>query len=137
MFLRVAAGLAGALSLLSCGAADTVPVTVNERMFLRMGDTLISQGGGCMSFALPASSGGEASGGGNGDISGAEGPEGLAFVIRVFSGQELLATRAYTVGMLRSGRVDEFMVTAQSGAVYVFRYWGGSCANLDASSPDS
>jgi len=90
-----------------------------------------------MSFALPASSGGEASGGGNGDISVAEGPEGLAFVVRVFSGQELLATRAYTVGMLRSGRVDEFMVTAQSGAVYVFRYWGGSCANLDASSPDS
>jgi len=92
--------------------------------------------GVCRSLFLPRV-GGSPLGAGNGHISVAEGPEGLAFVVRVFSGQELLATRAYTVGMLRSGRVDEFMVTAQSGAVYVFRYWGGSCANLDASSPDS
>jgi len=31
--------------------------------------------------------------------------------------------------------LDEFTVTTHSGAVYVFRYWGGACADLSSPSP--
>ncbi|HXN33980.1 MAG TPA: hypothetical protein VN894_19065 [Polyangiaceae bacterium] len=143
MFLRAMTGLAASLALLSCSGVTGVSesVVVNERMFLRMGDTLVPEGAGCSSTSLPASEGAGASSGssgsGNGDISVTEGAEGNFFVVRVFSGQSLLALRRYTVSMLRSGQVDEFTVASQSGATYVFRYWGGSCTDLDASSPDS
>ncbi len=102
-----------------------------------MGDILVPEGGGCESMKLPSSGGGATTSGGpvSGDISHSEGPEGDAFVVRVFSGQELLATRSYGVAFLESGHSDEFTVSSHSGTVYVFRYWGGSCADLDASSP--
>ena len=48
------------------------------------------------------------------------------------SDQQLLASRTYGVAMLRSGKLDEFTVTTHSGVVYVLRYWGGTCADLDA-----
>ena len=53
----------------------------------------------------------------------------------VFSNQALLAARSYSVAMLNSGQVDEFTVTTESGAVHVFRYWGGACADLSSPSP--
>jgi hypothetical protein len=110
------------------------PVTVNERMFLRVGDVLIPKGGGCSWTKIP-SMGQTSSGGVDGDISVREGPEGDAFVVRVFSDQELLASRSYGVAMLNSGKLDEFTVSTHSNAVYLFRYWGGVCADLAAPSP--
>jgi hypothetical protein len=82
-------------------------------------------------MTLPGS-GGSSSGGGPGEFSVTEGPDGDAFMVRVFSDQQLLASRTYGVAMLRSGRLDEFTVTTHSGAVYVLRYWGGTCPDLDA-----
>ena len=130
--LGVMAASVAAVSMCSC--SDGEPVTVNERMLLREGDTLVPKGGGCVSMKLPGS-GGASAGGGTGDISVTEGPEESDFVVRVFSDQELLTTRSYGVAMLRAAQVDEFTVTTHSGAVYVLRYWGGACTNLDASAP--
>jgi hypothetical protein len=132
-FLSTVVAWASVASMLSCSDAGE-PVTINERMLLREGDDLTPRGGGCSWMKLP-SSGRVSSGGGSGDISFAEGPEGDTFVVRVFSEQEPLMTRSYSIAMLRSGQVDEFAVTTHSSAVYVFRYWGGICADLDASSP--
>jgi hypothetical protein len=117
---------------LSCSSGEQV--VINERMFLREGETLVPRGGGCLRMELP-SSGRTSSGGGNGDISVHGAGEGDAFVVQVFSGQQLLQSRSYDVAWLRSGQIDEFEVTTQTSAVYLFRYWGGTCADLDASSP--
>jgi hypothetical protein len=125
------AALVAAVSL-SCSSGEQV--VINERMFLREGDALVSKGGGCLWMRLP-SSGGESSGFGTGDISVHGSADGDAFVVRVFSGQQLLQSRSYNVAWLHSGQVDEFEVTTESGALYVLRYWGGTCTVLDASSP--
>ena len=125
------AALVAAVSL-SCSSGEQV--VINERMFLREGETLVPKCGGCMWMNLP-SSGGPSSSSANGDISVQEGAEGHAFVVRVFSGQELLQSRSYSAAWLRSGQVDEFDVTTQAGALYILRYWGGTCTDLDASSP--
>jgi len=124
------AALVAAVSL-SCSSGEQV--VINERMFLREGETLVPKGGGCLWVKLPGS--GSASFA-NGDISVQVGAEGDAFVVRVFSGQQLLQSRSYDAAWLRSGQVDEFDVTTQASALYVLRYWGGTCANLDASSPE-
>src|SRR5688572_430283 len=58
-----------------------------------------------------------------------------SYGVRVFSGQQLLQSRSYNAAWLRSGQVDEFDVTTQTNALYILRYWGGTCADLDASSP--
>jgi hypothetical protein len=125
------AALVAAVSL-SCSSGEQV--VINERMFLREGETLVPKGGGCLWTRLP-SSGRSSSGSANGDISVQEGAEGDAFVVRVFSGQQLLQSRSYSAAWLRSGQVDEFDVTTQTSALYLLRYWGGTCADLDASSP--
>ena len=133
--LLAVVALVAAASTSSCSSG--VPVTVNSRMLLRTGDTLMPEGAGCEWMKLPSSGGGASTSGGpvSGDISHSEGPDGEAFVVRVYSDQELLVTRSYSVAMLQSGQLDEFSVKTHSGAVYVFRYWGGSCTDLDASSP--
>jgi hypothetical protein len=125
------AALVAAVSL-SCSSGEQV--VINQRMFLREGETLVPKGGGCLWMRLP-SSGRASSGSANGDISVQEGAEGDAFVVRVFSGQQLLQSRSYDASWLRSGQVDEFDVTTQASALYLLRYWGGTCADLDASSP--
>ena len=125
------AALVAAVSL-SCSSGEKV--VINERMFLREGETLVPKGGGCLWMRLPSSGGGSL-GFGHADISVHESAEGDAFVVRVFSEQQLLQTRSYDAAWLRSGQVDEFEVTTQGSALYVFRYWGGTCADLDASSP--
>ncbi|HMI85952.1 MAG TPA: hypothetical protein VK550_17765 [Polyangiaceae bacterium] len=117
---------------LSCSSGEQI--VVNGRMFLRDGETLVPKGGGCVWMKIP-SSGGTSSGSISGDISVQEGPEGHAYAVRVFSGQQLLQSRSYDVEWLHSGQIDEFEVTTQASAVYVLRYWGGTCADLDASSP--
>ncbi len=123
------AALVAAISL-SCSSGEQV--VINERMFLREGEALVPKGGGCMSMKLPSS---DRASFANADISVEEGGEGDAFVVRVFSGQQLLQSRSYDVAWLRSGQIDEFEVTTQTSALYLFRYWGGTCADLDASSP--
>ena len=132
-FLSAMAATTALTSILCCSDGGE-RVTVNERMFLRVGDALMPEGAGCFQTKIP-SSGQASSGGGNGDVALQEGAEGDAFVVRVFSNQALLAARSYSVAMLNSGQVDEFTVTTQSGAVYVFRYWGGACADLSSPSP--
>jgi hypothetical protein len=117
---------------LSCSSGEEV--VINERMFLREGETLALKGAGCFWMKLPSSSRASSSSG-NGDISVQEVAEGDAFVVRVFSGQQLLQSRTYSAAWLRSGQTDEFDVTTQTSALYMFRYWGGTCADLDASSP--
>jgi hypothetical protein len=121
-----------ALSLAVCSGCSE-RISVNERMLLRTGETLVPQGGGCTWMELPA--GAAELSPGPGDIAVAEGPDRDVFVVRVFSDEQLLASREYSSAVLEAGQLDEFSVTTRSGAVYVLRYWGGSCADLDASSP--
>jgi hypothetical protein len=67
-----------------------------------------------------------------------EGEDADVVVVQVFSERELLASRRYNEAILRSGTVDEFAVTTHGSRSYVLRYWGGSCAPLDAGiDPDS
>jgi len=132
--LKVIAASVALLAITSCSDGGE-EVNVNSRMFVVMSDgTLAFSGGGCSRIKLPAS-GGAAAGGGLGDFSFSEGAEGDAFVVRVFSDQELLASRSYGVAMLRYSQVDEFGVTTHAGTKFVLRHWGGSCTNLSASSP--
>src|SRR6185503_12939951 len=116
--------LVAAVSL-SCSSGEQV--VINERIFLRDGETLVPKGGGCVWMKLPTSGGGSSSFG-NADISVQERAEGDAFVVRVFSGEQLLQWRSYDAAWLRSGQVDEFDVTTPASALYVLRYWGGTCA---------
>jgi hypothetical protein len=124
---------AAALFIASCSSGGE-PVVVNERMFLLSGSTLTSEGAGCSNVTLPGG-GSPQAGGGLGDFSFAEGPEGDAFVVRVYSDRELLATRSYDEARLHFNQVDEFSVTTHSGAVHVLRYWGGACTPLSAPGP--
>jgi hypothetical protein len=127
----IATAAAAALGSCSDGGEEVV---VNERIFRLEGSTLTSQGGGCSNMKLPGG-GSPQTGGGLGDFSFAEGTEGDAFVVRVYSDAELLASRSYNAVRLRFSQVDEFSVTTHSGAVYVLRYWGGACTPLSAPSP--
>jgi hypothetical protein len=133
-FSKIPWATAASVAAVSLSCSSGEQVVINQRMFLREGETLVPKGGGCHWMRLP-SSGGASSGSANGDISVQESAEGDAFVVRVFSGQQLLQFRSYDAAWLRSGQVDEFDVTTQSSALYLLRYWGGTCANLDASSP--
>jgi hypothetical protein len=121
----IAAAAALGLSLLSCSPGNQF--TVNEAIYLHEGDTLAPRGGGCTSVTLPGLGGAINAGPQVGDFEVAEGPDGDAYLVRVFSNHDLLALRRYDEGMLTSGRVDEFSVTTHAGAVYTLRYWGGPC----------
>jgi hypothetical protein len=127
-------GLAPIVAAIATSACGSDHVVVNERMLLQQGSALVPEGGGCMWTTLPAAVGG-ALGAGGGDISVAEGAEGDAYVVHVFSDDALLASRSYSAPMLESGQLDEFTVTTHAGSVFVFRYWGGSCADLAAPLP--
>jgi hypothetical protein len=133
-FSRIPWATAAFIAAVSLSCSSGEQVVINERMFLREGETLVPKGGGCLWMKLP-SSGGVSSGTANKDISVEERAEGDAFVVRVYSGQGLLQSRSYDAAWLRSGQVDEFEVTTRTNAIYLLRYWGGTCADLDASSP--
>ncbi len=122
--LTVAPALLG-LSLLSCSPANRF--TVNEAIYLHEGDALASRGDGCTSVTLPGAGGALNAGPHTGDFEVAEGPDGDTYLVRVFSNQDLLASRRYDEAMLTSGTVDEFSVTTHAGEVYTLRYWGGPC----------
>jgi hypothetical protein len=120
---------------LSCGH-DLV--SVNERIFVKKGASLQYNGGGCMTVQL----------GGSGslaprplvgsDFEVTEGEDANDVVVQVFSDNALLVSRRYNEATLWSGAVDEFTVTTHAGGSYLLRYWGGSCASLDADiDPDS
>ena len=115
-----------ALLCASCASGDRF--TVNEAIFLHVGSGLESRGEGCSQVSLPGSGGASDAGPHAGDFNFTEGPDGDAFLVRVYSDQDLLTSRRYDEAMLASGRVDEFSVTTHAGAVYTLRYWGGACA---------
>jgi hypothetical protein len=116
------------ISLPSCGHDR---VTVNQRMFLREGGRLKYQGGGCSSMELGGSSPAPAPMKGS-DFQTTESQDGDVVVEQVFSDTELLASRRYDAAFLNSAKVDQVMVKTHAGKDYVLRYWGGSCAPLDA-----
>ena len=116
------------MSLPSC-AHDRV--TVNQRMFLREGGRLKYEGGGCSFMELGGSSSAPAPMKGS-DFQTTESQDGDVVLEQVFSDTELLASRRYDEAFLNSARVDEFTVKTHAGKDYVLRYWGGSCAPLDA-----
>jgi hypothetical protein len=124
------------LGLWSTSCSSGTRFTVNEAIFLHDGQSLASRGGGCAYVTLPGSGAADKSGPRVGDFSVAEGPDGDAYLVRVFSDQNLLTSRRYDEAMLSSERVDEFSVTTHSGAVYTLRYWGGPCALGADGSPD-
>jgi len=120
---------------LSCGDDR---VSVNERIFVKQGASLQYNGGGCITVQL----GGSSSLGPpplvGSDFEVTEGEEANDVVVQVFSDKALLASRRYNEATLWSGAVDEFTVTTHAGGSYLLRYWGGSCAPLDADiDPDS
>ena len=135
----VAVAMTAAGTSLSCGQ-DLV--AVNDRIFVKAGGTWQYNGGGCMTVQLGGSSSlapsplggsssvGTASQGSDFEVSG--GGDANDVVVQVFSDNQLLVTRFYDEAMLRSGTVDEFTVTTHAGGSYMLRYWGGSCAPLDA-----
>ena len=131
----VAVALMGLGAPLSCGH-DLV--SINERIFVKKGDSLQYNGGGCMTVQL----GGSSSLGPRplvgSDFEVTEGEDANGVVVQVFSDKALLASRRYNEATLWSGAVDEFAVTTHAGGSYLLRYWGGSCAPLDADiDPDS
>jgi hypothetical protein len=123
----IAAALA-VLGLSSASCSSGNRFTVNEAIYRHDGASLSSQGGGCTYVTLPGSGGAGNAGPRVGDFNMAEGPDGDAFLVRVFSDQDLLTSRRYDEAMLASGTVYEFSVTTHGGAVYTLRYWGGPCA---------
>jgi hypothetical protein len=122
------------MSLSSCGH-DLV--TVNERIFVRKGGSLQYNGGGCMTMQLGGSSSPAPRSPAPPPLEGSdfevtEGEDANEVVVQVFSDNQLLVTRRYGEATLRSGTVDEFTVATHESSVYVLRYWGGTCAPLDA-----
>jgi hypothetical protein len=124
--LTAAAFLVLGLSSGSCSPGERF--TVNEAIVRHVGNTLTPAGSGCANITLPGSGGADNSGPRVGDFSVTEGPDVDAYLVRVFSDQDLLAERRYGEAMLVSGSVDEFSVTTHKGAVYTLRCWGGPCS---------
>jgi hypothetical protein len=124
--LVAAALIAGSVALASCSSSGQ-RYTIGEVDYLQQGQTRTFEGGGCTRVLLPASRGLGPSGPGVGDFNVTEGTDGDAFVVRVFSDQELLAMRTYDEATLASGKDDQFSVTTHSGAIYTLRYWFGAC----------
>jgi hypothetical protein len=117
------------MSFLSCGRDF---VGLNERVFVKEGDSLNFNGGGCMTMQLGSSRPLASPPVEGSDFEVTEGANADAVVVQVFSDTDLLASRRYDEAMLRSGSVDEFTVTTHAGRSYVLRYWGGNCASFDA-----
>lgn len=117
------------MSLSSCGR-DLV--SLNERIFVKEGETRSFNGGGCMTMQLGGSRPIAAPPVEGSDFEVAEGANADVVVVQVFSDTELLASRRYDEVMLRSGTLDEFTVTTHAGHSYVLQYWGGSCGSFDA-----
>jgi hypothetical protein len=116
------------MALVTYGCSSSTEVSISSENYLHQGETLKYAGGGCQHLKLP-SSGGAKPGQHIGDFNMQEGPDGDTFLVRVFSDDELLATRRYDEPMLQSGKVDEFTVTTHLGSTYTLRYWGGPCSN--------
>jgi len=94
------------IALVACGCAPSTEVSISSETYLHQGVNLKDAGGGCQHLKLP-SSGAAASGPHLGDFNMQEGPDGDAFLVRVFSDDELLTTRRYDEPMLQSGKIDE------------------------------
>lgn len=52
--------------------------------------------------------------------------EGDGLLVTVSSQDEILETRDYDIGFVRSGEVDRFQITTHAGRVFDLAYWGGS-----------
>jgi hypothetical protein len=111
--------------LLSCSSETRF--TVNEVTYLHSGDALVFRGGGCSYIQLPGSGGGDNVGPHAGDFNVTEGPDGDAFMVRVFTDADQLAEHRFDEAQLSSGNVYELSVTTHAGAVYTLKYWGGTC----------
>jgi hypothetical protein len=130
--IALAAIALACVALVSCSSGTRY--IVNEQQYMHDGQNLVPAGSGCSDITLPGSGGADNTGPRAGDFNFAEGADGDSYLVRVFSNQVLLVTRRYDEATLASGRVDEFSVTTQGGAVYTLRYWGGPCtAMADAS----
>ena len=93
-----------ALTLLlsaSCSSGDRY--TVNEAIYLHDGASLSSRGSGCVFVTLPGSGGADNGGPRVGDFNVTEGADGDAYLVRVFSDQDLLTSRRYDEAMLGVG----------------------------------
>jgi hypothetical protein len=101
--------------------------TVNEAIYLHAGDAMAFRGGGCTFIQLPGSGGASNDGPHPGDFAVTEGPDGDAFMVRVFSDDTLLTERRFDEAQLSSGNVYEVSVTTHSGDAYTLKYWGGTC----------
>jgi hypothetical protein len=128
----------------ACIACDGGPTfAVNERIFEL--PSMKSAGGGCIAVRL--------GGGGRGATGTAGGSDGSTLaieasfggdemVVKVTEGGRLVAERTYDEAFLRSGRLDQFTVTASTGHSRLLRYWASydsdgqpRCAPLEADGP--
>jgi hypothetical protein len=131
------AGLAGA----GLGCEDGPEFAFNERIFEY--PSMKPAGSGCTAVKL---------GGGSGGTGVAGGSDGSTLAITVSFADEVVVTvkeagrllfqRTYDEAFLRSGRLDEFIVTASAGQGRLLRYWssfdaGGRphCAPLEEDRP--
>jgi len=117
---------------ISCVSCGRDLASLNERVFVKEGDSLHFNGGGCMIMQLGDSRPIAPSPVEGSDFEVTEGTNADVVVVQVFSDTELLSSRRYDEAMLRSGTVDEFTVTTHAGRSYVLQYWGRSCASFDA-----
>lgn len=132
-------GLIGG-ALTSCGQGPEF--AVNERIFEL--PSMKSAGAGCFSVEL----GGRGSGG-TGTAGGSDGSPlaisahvGENMVVQVTEQGRVLLERVYDEAFFRSGRLDEFSVTASTGHGRLLRYWASfdaagrpSCADLGEPAP--
>jgi hypothetical protein len=116
--------------LLSCAPATRV--TVNSRMFVQEGSHLTYQGGGCTFMELGGPSRSPPAPMKDSDFQTTESVDGDVVLEQVLSDTDVLASRRYDEAFLNSSKVDEFSVKTHAGKEYVLRFWGGSCAPLDA-----
>ena len=118
------------LALVSLGlAACSGPsVALNERTYEL--PEMTYSGGGCAIYQLspnasnPTSESGCAPGAKGACFRVVKETEADAVRIQIFDGDALKAAIRYDEAFFRSGRVDEFTVTAASGKQELFRYWG-------------
>jgi hypothetical protein len=123
----VGASALAALVLAGASCNGGTHYTVNEAIYLHSGaDSVTFRGGGCSFIQLPGS-GGASDGPHPGDFAVTEGPDGDAYLVRVFSDDSLLTERRFDEAQLSSGDVYEVNVTTHSGDVYTLKYWGGGC----------
>jgi hypothetical protein len=136
-FMLVLVGVAGA----GLGCEDGPQFAINERIFEY--PSMKPAGAGCVAVKLGGGRGGTGTaGGGDGSTLAIEVSFGDEVIVTVKEAGRLLVQRTYDEAFLRSGRLDEFTVTASTGHARLLRYWasfdaGGrpSCAPLEEERP--